>query len=461
MRRLLTTFAMVAATAAACSESNDADNPAVGGSDDGPPAGSAGAPASGGKSPAHAGSAGSEPAGSTSGGMASGGHATETSAGEAGSLSEAGANPWGGTGGAAGAGGAGGEPAAWQFRALTYNSALAPDFEPLTAERGPQIQAALADAAKQLDVLCVQEYWSNADFSALQGALVAELPHVYRQSPRPGSGACSAADLGELGGCLATKCPQKQGIDLVECAQVQCSAAIQLVDGGCLGCFLEHLDGSSPEACLAAAPSDPALFGGTFDVGLLSRYPLLQQSALEYDAYFVRASALYAQVEVPGLGPIDTFCTHLGSSLGVIPYRGAHGSWDGEHAYQVAQLLGFVSAKASGQHPVLLLGDLNTGPASAGPPPIQAELPLDYQLLIDAGFTSAMASPKCTLCSDNVLRNGSSRETWLDHALIRGFPGVILAERALTQTFQLGVAPNALAMNLSDHYGARVRLGSE
>lgn len=458
MRRFWTTFAIVAATAAACSETNEADDAAAGGSGGGPLAGSGGAPAIGGKSQAHAGGA---QAGNESGGLASGGHATEPSAGEAGSLSEGGANPQGGAGGAAGAGGAGGEPAAWQLRAMTYNSALAPDFEPLTAERRPQVQAALADAAQQLDLLCVQEYWSKADFSALQGALVAELPHVYRQSSRPGSGACSAAELGELSDCLATKCPQKQGIELVECAQVHCAEAIQHVDGGCLGCFLEHLDGTSPEPCLAAAPSDPALFGGTFDVGLLSRYPLLQQAVLEYDAYFVRASALYAQVDVPGLGLVDTFCTHLGSSLGVIPYHGPHGSWDGEHAYQIAQLLGFVSAKASGQHPVLLLGDLNTGPASAGPPPIQAELPLDYQLLLGAGFGSAVASPKCTLCSDNVLRNGSSRETWLDHALIRGFPGAVTAERALIQTFQLGAAPNTLAMNLSDHYGLRVRLGSE
>lgn len=457
MRRFWTTFAMVAATAAACSETNDADDPAAGGGGGGPLAGSAGANAAGGKSQAHA-SAGSAQAGTASGGITSGGQATQAGAGAAGSPSEAGANP---EGGAAGAGGAGGEPTAWQFRALTYNTALAPDFEPLTAERSPQVQAALADAAKQLDLVCVQEYWSSADFAALQGALVGELPHAYRQPGRPGTGSCSPADLGELGGCLAAKCPQKQGIELVECAQIQCSAAIQHVDGGCLGCFLEHLDGSSAEACLADAPSDPALFGGTFDVGLLSRYPLLQQAALEYDAYFVRASALYAQVDVPGLGLVDTFCTHLGSSLGVIPYRGPHGSWNGEHAYQVAQLLGFVSARASGQHPVLLLGDLNTGPASAGPPPIQAELPLDYQLLLGAGFDSAMASPQCTLCSDNALRSGNSRETWLDHALIRGFPGAVLAERALTQTFELGTAPNTLAMNLSDHYGLRVRLSSE
>lgn len=455
MRRFWMTLAVMAAAAAACSEQENPDD-AAGGTGGGPHVGSAGEPATGGESLAHAGSAGSTSSGSATGGSASGGasggETTETNAGTAGSLSEA---------GSAGDGdGAGGE-ANWHFRALTFNSGLAPDFEPFTAERKPKIEAALTEAAPQLDLLCVQEYWAGADFAALKDALVAELPYEYRQAPKPGSGACTDADLGELGGCLQQKCAGKTGPELIQCAQVECYQAIQDVDGGCLGCFLEHLDDPNPLACLGDAPSDPALFGGTFDVGLLSRYPLLQQAALEYDAYFVRASALYARVDVPGLGPVDTFCTHLGSSLGAIPYHGPHGSWDGEHSYQVAQLLSFISARASGSRPVLVLGDLNTGPASAGPPPIKAELPLDYQLLVGSGLANAVTVPQCTICSDNVLRAGNSRETWLDHALIKGFPGAATTGRALTAPFTLGVEPHATPMNLSDHYGLRVELGGE
>lgn len=455
MRTYWMMVAMVAAAAAACNEGDDASDACAGTGGGGSHAGSAGNAGAtpGGRPSGHAGSAGSIDVGRTNGGDSHGGDShggapPEPSAGSAGTPAE------GGGGGDAGA-------PSWQLRALTYNSQLAPDFEPLSGQRKPQIQSALAGAAKELDLLCVQEYWAGNDFDDLAGAAAPELPHVFRQAPKPGSGSCTESELGELGTCLASNCAEKSGPELIECAQTMCEGAIDHVSGGCLGCFLDHLGDQAFAACLETKPSDPALFGGAFDVGLLSRYPLLKKVVLEYDAYFVRASALYAQVNVPGLGPVDTFCTHLGSSLGVIPYHGPHGSWDGEHSYQVAQLLAFISAQADGSHPVLLLGDLNAGPASAGPPPLSAELPLDYQLLLGSGLTSVVSSPQCTLCSDNVLRRGNPREIWLDHALVRGFRGVARAERVLTETFTLGEAPVSMQMNLSDHYGLRVALTHE
>jgi endonuclease/exonuclease/phosphatase family metal-dependent hydrolase len=447
MRTYWMMVAMVAAAAAACDESDGASGACAGTGAGGlhaDSAGNAGAPP-GGRPSGHAGSAGSIDVGRTNGGDSHGGAPPDPSAGFAGTPAE---------------GGDAGAPS-WQLRALTYNSQLAPGFEPLSEERKPQIEAALAGAAKELDLLCVQEYWAGNDFDDLAGAVAPELAHAFRQAPRLGSGSCTESELGELGTCLATNCAEKSGPELIECAQAKCEGAIDHVSGGCLGCFLDHLGDQAFAACLEPKPSDPALFGGAFDVGLLSRYPLLKKAVLEYDAYFVRASALYAQVNVPGLGPVDTFCTHLGSSLGVIPYHGPHGSWDGEHSYQVAQLLAFISAQTDGSHPVLLLGDLNSGPASAGPPPISAELPLDYQLLLGSGLTSVVSSPQCTLCSDNVLRRGNPREIWLDHALARGFGGGAQAERALTETFTLGEAPASTQMNLSDHYGLRVELTRE
>lgn len=280
---------------------------------------------------------------------------------------------------------------------------MAPDFEPFTSERKPQIELALAALGGQLDLLCVQEYWVGQDFDTLASKLGDDLPHRFRQAPKPGSGSCSTLDLRELGGCLAQACSARSGVELVACAQTECAPVIQDVDGGCLGCFLDHLGDQLFDRCAGddSVVSEPALFGGAFDVGLLSRYPLSHTEALEYDAYFVRASALYAQVEVPGLGAVDTFCTHLGSSLGVIPYRGPHGSWEGEHARQVTQLMAFIADKANGRIPVLLLGDLNMGPESGGPSSVSAELPLDYQRMLDSGLVDAVATPFCTTCTDN------------------------------------------------------------
>ncbi|HEX6766779.1 MAG TPA: endonuclease/exonuclease/phosphatase family protein [Polyangiaceae bacterium] len=358
-------------------------------------------------------------------------------------------------------GNAGEAPHDGKLRALTYNTALAPDFEPLTEVRKPLIEAALSDLATDLDVLCVQEYWKYSDLDDLDAALDGKLDYGLRHAPVPGSGACSDEDLSALGGCVASACGTATGIDLVACAQTECAEPIQSIDGGCLGCFLDHLEDTEFSACYGDAVKDPALFGGTFDVGLFARYPLIAEAALEYDSYFVRAAALFARIDVPELGPVDTFCTHLGSSLGVIPYQGRFSSWEGEHAHQVEQLIDFISANASGANPVLVLGDLNMGPASAGPPPVSAELPDDLRALLDSGLDNAVTDEACTLCSDNVLRGEGSADTWVDHVLVRGFSGPVSTERILREPFTLSTPDGDVPMNLSDHYGLRAELSNE
>ncbi|HVY31204.1 MAG TPA: endonuclease/exonuclease/phosphatase family protein [Polyangiaceae bacterium] len=449
MRTWFMTLALATTTVLACSESD----PTAAGARDcaggGGAAGGAGKPSGGGHSSGNGGASGN--AGS---GMSHGGAVPEPAQG--GDAGVGGDAEGGDRGGDAGAGGDG--PQTWRLRALTYNTALAPGFEPFVDERKPEVEAALLAAAHDLDLLCVQEYWDGSHFEALARGAAAELPHVLRQAPQPGTGACTEPDLGGLLECLGQNCADADGAVLVQCAQEKCAQQIIDMDGGCLGCVLGHLEHQDFGECIGEAASDPALFGGAFDIGLLSRYPILQQEALKYDAYFVRASALYAQVDVPGLGAVDTFCTHLGSSLGVIPYRGPHGSWDGEHSYQMAQLIALMARKNAGQRPLLLLGDLNTGPASAGPSPLSAELPLDYQLLLDSGLRAAVTEPQCTLCPENVLRGEGSRKLWLDHAFLRGFDAKSSSQVTLTDTFLLGSAPDQMPMSLSDHYGLSVTL---
>jgi endonuclease/exonuclease/phosphatase family metal-dependent hydrolase len=360
-----------------------------------------------------------------------------------------------------GRGNAGVPPHAGKVRALTYNTALAPDFEPLTDVRKPLIEATLSEMAEDLDVLCVQEYWNYADLDDLTVALGGELDHGLRHAPDPGSGACTDDDLSVLGGCLATACGAETGIDLVACAQTECAEPIQSVDGGCLGCFLDHLEDAEFSACQGSAPKDPALFGGAVDVGLFTRYPLVAEASREYDSYFVRAAVLFARMEVPELGPVDVFCTHLGSSLGVIPYQGHFTSWEGEHAHQVQELIDFISSNASPAYPVMVLGDLNMGPASAGPPPVGAELPDDFEALLDSGLDNAVTDEACTLCSDNVLRGEGSTDTRVDHVLARDFSGQMTTERVLREPFTLTTPEGDVPMNLSDHYGLRAELSRE
>jgi len=349
----------------------------------------------------------------------------------------------------------------FELRALTFNTALAPNFEPFATERAPLVVGALAEMAPELDLLCVQELWLDSDAETLEQALAVDLPNTVRPEALPGSGACSGEELTSVGGCLQAMCGSAEGVELTACAQEACGAEIGGLSGGCLGCILDSL-GAPLEACLGdgSEENDPAIFGGTYDVALLSRFPLEEVEVLPLDAYFVRAAALHAKVTVPGLGPVHAVCTHLGSPLGVIPYAGPHDSWDGEHAAQVEMLAEFVTSKASDGLPIIVLGDLNMGPAVGTS---VALLDDQYQELLDANLSNPYAEEPtalCTDCSDNTFHASSADydDTLIDHALITAFPAHrTTASRILDTPVDLG----GLEYNLSDHYGVRIVIGRD
>ncbi len=429
MRNVILTLAALAAVVAGCDEDSEpADDAASGGN-----AGNGGV---------------------YSGGTAAGSAGSESTAGSGGAEAQGG-------GEASGASGGSGD-AAWKLRAMTYNTALAPGFEPLSAERSPLLVSALAAAAQELDLLCVQELWQTIDWDALKVAARSELPSRVYQQPKPGSGDCTPAELGALDACLTDNCAGQEGDALVLCASQNCSEVIASLSGGCMGCIMNHVSDGSFLACLGdgSALQDPAIFAGDYDVALLSRYAIEEQAVEILDAYMVRAAALYARVNVPGLGPVDAFCTHLGSSLGVIPYKGPYGSWDGEHAHQVEQLVDFVAEKNDGQRPLLLLGDLNMGPALAGPPSVKAVLADDYQLLLDAGFENQFVSSPvatCTFCGYSKFADPPSSNQLIDHVLSKNFsaPSVTFTRELATPVVVLeGEDP----VDLSDHYALRLEL---
>lgn len=365
-----------------------------------------------------------------------------------------------GDAGAAGAasGGVAGQ-APWQLRALTYNAALAPAFEPLSSERAPKVVAALSEAAAQLDVMCVQEFWLESDFASLLSATKNTLGNALRPDPKPGTGTCTAAQLTALATCQATECGELSGGDLVGCLQGQCRNEIQALPGACLGCLFDHVADFSLCAGTGSEPSDPAIFGGDFDIGLLSRYPLQKKEILPLDAYFQRGAVLYAEIEVPKLGPVHAFCTHLSSSLGVIPYAGPDGSWDGEHTHEVEQLVNFIQAKAGDSEPVLVMGDLNMGVALQENP---AVLPEDFGLLLATGLSDPFLDsgmPACSECGDNSFRGADSTDDLIDHLLVKRFPGSSSSvTRAFTEPVSLPTAGDPLLTNLSDHYGLRLAI---
>lgn len=346
-----------------------------------------------------------------------------------------------------------------RIRAATFNAALAPGFAAFAVERAPRVIAALTEESHDLDVLCVQEFWLQPHFDAL-AASVTQLPHAMRMAPRPGSGNCSDSEFLPLAACLGAHCGTASSDTLADCATSNCPVEVASLSGGCLGCILNHMDGI--EACLGdgQVPSDPAIFGGSFDVGLLSRWPIVRSDTKELTSYFVRASVLYAQIAVPRFGTLDVFCTHLGSPLGIVPYAGTNGGWEQEHAMQISELLAFIRDEHQDQRPLVVIGDLNCGPALPG---IDGAWQPNYQMLLDAGLDDAYATdhqPLCTNCAGTSFRDTGATNEIIDHILSMRLPvRHTKSERLFVDAIEL--VPSLPAFNLSDHFGLKTVFDSE
>ena len=66
----------------------------------------------------------------------------------------------------------------------------------------------------------------------------------------------------------------------------------------------------------------------------------------------------------------------------------------------------------------ILIGDFNHGPAATG---LIAEFAGSYQAVTEAGFISPYVREigKCTWCSENVLTNGTTRPSIVDHIYVQ------------------------------------------
>jgi len=349
-----------------------------------------------------------------------------------------------------------------RLRVATYNAGLAPSFMDLTQERTGPVVDALAAEAETLDVLCVQEFWEEETFASLAKAVEGALPHATRPPPKPGtsSGACSPEKSEPLRSCGKTSCAGLTGNELQDCVVADCEDLIPTGDASCFACLLGELGKGGDidaiaDACMGTSGdsgnADPAIYGGNYDVGLLTRLPVLEEGSCELSAYMVRVAALYNRLRLPNGKEVNVFCTHLTSAIGDMPYGGENGSWEKEEALEVDELLQCIADKA-GDGPVVLLGDLNTGPAEGN---LEAELPALYDEILASGLSDAAAGqdpPVCTLCPENTLRAGGARKR-VDHIFTRGI-GLGPVATFMTQTAE--VSPG-VSSSLSDHYGLMSR----
>lgn len=361
------------------------------------------------------------------------------------------------------------------LRVLTFNAGLAPGVVPRVDERARQIaQALAADAAAEaaFDVACLQEVWLERHASLLQRALGAApvasaavtgsagrllRPVWLRFTPEPVAGLhCGDAELTSLVACVANNCLRET--DVAACAVGSCRSVLDGLSGGCMACLSKDL--SDPVAALAgctqpeAAPLGtpavasprPYLLGGSYGTALVSRLPVLSYELIRLESTMHPRGVIHARVSHPTLGPVDTYCAHLTPYLRGVKHP-TGGSFVTEQSVQVDRLIELT--KPHGSIPVVLLGDLNTGPAAPRAlPPYQARLPQHYARLLSAGLVDATSGQSCSFCYDNPIhRRRDSGGLRIDHVLLRG-AGI---HPALEQ--RRFVAPS-----LSDHYAVELVL---
>lgn len=154
------------------------------------------------------------------------------------------------------------------------------------------------------------------------------------------------------------------------------------------------------------------------------------------------------------------FCTHLSAVLNEVRYEGSFGDWEGENTAQLLEMLEWVDEKSEDGAQLVVLGDLNTGPAVSSED-IVAEVPESYAQLDDFDYEDPYLDgpePDCTFCSSNPLVHGDDTGVggMIDHIMVRGFDTAVSIELIFDGLLPVegdaGVdAPGELP--LSDHYG--------
>jgi endonuclease/exonuclease/phosphatase family metal-dependent hydrolase len=339
--------------------------------------------------------------------------------------------------------------------AVTFNAGLARNYVPHVDPR----RAGVIEALSGLDaeVVCLQEVWEDEDVEAVTRGVAARFPyafHVATAGEAAAGPACEPEALRPLGACVSGPCAGAE--DLPACVLKACAPAFLGLPGDCRTCLAANLSKPMDEAlaaCTGGGGSSLA-YGGRNGLLLLSKHPLTETSHRVLDAYLLRRAVLHAKTRVIG-GDVELFCTHLSAPLAAVEYQGAHGSWLQEQAHQIDQVIQWVEEIAAGES-VILMGDMNCGPANAEWE-VVAAAPENFQRFLDAGYRSPYTEDHghCTWCGkSNPLVGDDPMLRILDHVLFtRVGAELLLPERILDQQ---RVETRAGRVPLSDHYGVRV-----
>lgn len=341
----------------------------------------------------------------------------------------------------------------------TYNVGLATGFVPLAEERRETVTNAIPTI--DADVVCLQEVWLNDvegewTQDALDGIIAAAStshPHAYyviTEDEGAGVG-CTPEEVEPLETCVVANCDGVAPADLSGCVITNCSTEFGAVSSECSACLVGQLGNSFEDIKTACVGDTQAAYYSNGHNGLLmlSKYPLTEKFHERMEAVQVSRSILAATTELPEIGSMRVYCTHLTAEITGVAYPGDDfESYEAEQKVQVERLITLVGAETL---PTLVLGDFNTGPDSEK---LDAELPANYALLKTANWLSLyldLGEGECTYCATNTLVSDAGAKN-IDHIFAFGFePEDVQSERLFVEPVTIG----AQTTNLSDHYGVR------
>ena len=354
----------------------------------------------------------------------------------------------------------------------TYNGGLAVGFVDYATQRSK----GTADAVGALknDILCVQEFWGADDVARLKAATANSLPHTIFPAPQQefisGVAPCTTSDLANLTACVERSCACTPNDLLANCTLGNCLPQFFALPEKCSGCLQANVGlvaafglDAVIDMCTATETGTYA-YDGSFGTGLLTKYDILEQQHVVMNSHTNRRGLIYAKLRTD-VGDVHTFCTHLTAVFSDIPFPD-EGSWEAEQAAQIDQLIAFVNQKAGNDGKVLVLGDMNTGPAGKN---YSAEVAANYVKFAAGGFTDVYikdGNEQCTFCSTNPLVGEGTPSVVIDHVFTRNLTGS--ASRVLEGTVNVSVTTPAcggtpektetVTTAYSDHYGLQATL---
>ena len=252
---------------------------------------------------------------------------------------------------------------------------------------------------------------------------------------------CTVDEVIPLKECIELNCAETD--NLSECGTTNCISEFTSLPPTCQGCVASNL-GLGVEGILSTCVNSGAslAYGGSNGLLLLGRMEISNPEFISLPSFQVQRGWISAEI-----GGLSVACTHLATPLATT-YDGEFDSYAAEQTAQIELILG---ALEDVEGPLVLLGDLNTGPGTGN---LDAELEGNWELFGAAGFTSPNTesdAPFCTWCADNTLIN-SDKNLAIDHILARNVE-ISSVIRFLDETVDIQVGEESITTSYSDHYG--------